>query len=108
MTAAPTPARRRPRGGTLPHREPGHLGVLVEMGTAGLRAMLAVRALEKEGLPRNSGQMVVAGAAGGVGWVATAVLSKVGYHVIASTGRLSEPDCLTSLGAAEVIDRNEL
>jgi acrylyl-CoA reductase (NADPH) len=51
---------------------------------------------------------VVTGAAGGVGSVATAVLSKLGYHVIASTGRLSEAPYLKGLGAAEVIDRNEL
>ena len=52
--------------------------------------------------------MVVTGAAGGVGSVATAVLGKLGYHVIASTGRMSEAPYLKSLGAAEVIDRNEL
>ena len=51
---------------------------------------------------------MVTGAAGGVGSVATAVLSKLGYHVIASTGRMSEADYLKGLGAAEVIDRNEL
>jgi acrylyl-CoA reductase (NADPH) len=51
---------------------------------------------------------VVTGAAGGVGSVAIAILSKLGYHVIASTGRMSETDYLKSLGAAEVIDRNEL
>jgi acrylyl-CoA reductase (NADPH) len=78
------------------------------IGTAGFTAMLAVMALEKQGLSPNSGPMVVTGAAGGVGSVATAVLSKLGYHVIASTGRLSETDYLKSLGAAEVIDRNEL
>jgi acrylyl-CoA reductase (NADPH) len=52
--------------------------------------------------------VVVTGAAGGVGSVAIAVLSKLGYHVIASTGRVSESDYLKHLGAAEVIDRNEL
>jgi acrylyl-CoA reductase (NADPH) len=78
------------------------------IGTAGFTAMLAVMALEKQGLSPNSGPMVVTGAAGGVGSVATALLSKLGYHVIASTGRTSEADYLESLGAAEVIDRNEL
>jgi acrylyl-CoA reductase (NADPH) len=78
------------------------------IGTAGFTAMLAVMALEKQGLSPASGPMVVTGAAGGVGSVATAVLSKLGYHVIASTGRLSETDYLKSLGAAEVIERNEL
>jgi acrylyl-CoA reductase (NADPH) len=78
------------------------------IGTAGFTAMLAVMALEKQGLSPGSGPIVVTGAAGGVGSVATAVLSKLGYHVIASTGRLSEAVYLKSLGAAEVIDRNEL
>jgi acrylyl-CoA reductase (NADPH) len=78
------------------------------IGTAGFTAMLAVMALEKHGLSPDSGSIVVTGAAGGVGSVATAVLSKLGYHVIASTGRLSEGAYLKSLGAAEVIDRNEL
>jgi acrylyl-CoA reductase (NADPH) len=78
------------------------------VGTAGFTAMLAVLALEKQGLSPNSGPMVVTGAAGGVGSVATAVLAKLGYHVIASTGRLAEAPYLKSLGAAEVIDRNEL
>jgi acrylyl-CoA reductase (NADPH) len=78
------------------------------IGTAGYTAMLSVLALEKHGLSPKSGPVVVTGAAGGVGSVATAVLSKLGYHVIASTGRVSEADYLKSLGAAEVIDRNEL
>ena len=65
-------------------------------------------ALEKHGLTPASGPVVVTGAAGGVGSVATAVLSKLGYHVIASTGRMSEADYLKGLGAAEVIDRAEL
>jgi acrylyl-CoA reductase (NADPH) len=78
------------------------------VGTAGFTAMLAVMALEKQGLSPNSGPIIVTGAAGGVGSVATAVLSKLGYHVIASTGRMSETGYLKSLGAAEVIDRNEL
>lgn len=78
------------------------------IGTAGFTAMLSVLALEKHGVSPKSGPVVVTGAAGGVGSVATAVLSKLGYHVIASTGRASEADYLKSLGAAEVIDRNEL
>ena len=78
------------------------------IGTAGYTAMLSVLALEKHGLTPKSGPIVVTGAAGGVGSVATAVLSKLGYHVIASTGRMSEADYLKGLGAAEVIDRNEL
>ncbi|MBR0726390.1 acrylyl-CoA reductase (NADPH) [Bradyrhizobium manausense] len=78
------------------------------IGTAGFTAMLSVLALEKHGLSPKSGPVVVTGAAGGVGSVATAVLSKLGYHVIASTGRASEAEYLKSLGAAEVIDRSEL
>jgi acrylyl-CoA reductase (NADPH) len=78
------------------------------IGTAGYTAMLSVLALEKHGLTPSSGPIVVTGAAGGVGSVATAVLSKLGYHVIASTGRSSEAGYLKALGAAEVIDRNEL
>ncbi|MGX4773363.1 acrylyl-CoA reductase (NADPH) [Bradyrhizobium guangdongense] len=78
------------------------------IGTAGFTSMLSVLALEKHGVSPKSGPVVVTGAAGGVGSVATAVLSKLGYHVIASTGRASEADYLKSLGAAEVIDRNEL
>jgi acrylyl-CoA reductase (NADPH) len=78
------------------------------IGTAGFTAMLAVTALEKHGLTPQSGPMVVTGAAGGVGSVATAVLAKLGYHVIASTGRMAEADYLKSIGAADVIDRGEL
>jgi acrylyl-CoA reductase (NADPH) len=78
------------------------------IGTAGYTAMLSVLALEKHGLAPKDGPIVVTGAAGGVGSVATAVLSKLGYHVIASTGRVSESGYLKDLGAAEVIDRNEL
>jgi acrylyl-CoA reductase (NADPH) len=78
------------------------------IGTAGYTAMLSVLALEKYGLTAEQGPIVVTGAAGGVGSVATAILSKLGYHVIASTGRMSEADYLKGLGAAEVIDRAEL
>jgi acrylyl-CoA reductase (NADPH) len=78
------------------------------IGTAGFTAMLSVLALEKQGLTPKDGPVVVTGAAGGVGSVAIAVLSKLGYHVIASTGRASETDYLKALGAAEIIDRNEL
>jgi acrylyl-CoA reductase (NADPH) len=78
------------------------------IGTAGFTAGLAVLALEKHGLTPKHGPVVVTGAAGGVGSVATAVLSKLGYHVIASTGRMSEAGYLRDIGAAEVIDRNEL
>ena len=78
------------------------------VGTAGYTAMLSVLALESHGVRPNSGPIAVSGAAGGVGSVAAAVLSKLGYHVIASTGRMSEAGYLKGLGAAEVIDRAEL
>jgi len=78
------------------------------IGTAGYTAMLSVLALENHGLKPADGPVVVTGAAGGVGSVAIAVLSKLGYHVIASTGRTSEEGYLKGLGAAEIIDRNEL
>jgi acrylyl-CoA reductase (NADPH) len=78
------------------------------VGTAGYTAMLSVLALEKYGLTPSHGPIIVTGAAGGVGSVATAILSKLGYRVVASTGRMAEADYLKGLGAAEVIDRAEL
>lgn len=78
------------------------------VGTAGYTAMLAVLALESHRLKPADGPIVVTGAAGGVGSVAIAVLSRLGYHVIASTGRMAEAPYLKDLGAAEVIDRAEL
>jgi acrylyl-CoA reductase (NADPH) len=78
------------------------------IGTAGYTAMLCVLALEKHGLKPSDGPVVVTGAAGGVGSVATALLAKAGWHVVASTGRAEEADYLKGLGAAEIIDRNEL
>jgi acrylyl-CoA reductase (NADPH) len=78
------------------------------IGTAGYTAMLSVLALEKHGLTPGHGPVVVTGAAGGVGSVAIALLSKLGYHVIASTGRMSELAYLRDLGATDVIDRAEL
>jgi len=78
------------------------------IGTAGYTAMLAVMALEHQGLTPDRGPVVVTGAAGGVGSVAIAVLAKLGYRVIASTGRPQEAAYLRDLGAAEVIERGEL
>jgi acrylyl-CoA reductase (NADPH) len=78
------------------------------IGTAGYTAMLAVMALERHGLKPAHGPVVVTGAAGGVGSVATAVLAGLGYHVIASTGRVSESDYLKNLGAAEIMPRADL
>ena len=78
------------------------------IGTAGYTAMLSVMALERYGLTPAHGPVVVTGAAGGVGSVAIALLSGLGWNVIASTGRASESDYLKKLGAAEIIDRAEL
>lgn len=78
------------------------------VGTAGYTAMLCVMALERYGITPESGPIVVTGANGGVGSVAISILSKLGYHVIASTGRVDESDFLKELGANEIIDRAEL
>ena len=75
------------------------------IGTAGYTAMLCVLALEGHGIKPDAGDILVTGAAGGVGSVAIAVLSKLGYRVVASTGRLQETEFLQGLGAAEVVDR---
>ena len=68
------------------------------IGTAGYTSMLCVQALEKAGVTPDKGDVIVTGAAGGVGSVAIALLAKRGYRVIASTGRASEADYLKSLG----------
>jgi acrylyl-CoA reductase (NADPH) len=78
------------------------------IGTAGYTAMLSVMALERAGITPQRGPIVVTGAAGGVGSVAVAILAKLGYAVIASTGRPAEADYLKGLGASEIIDRKEL
>jgi acrylyl-CoA reductase (NADPH) len=78
------------------------------IGTAGYTAMLCVLGLEKNGVTPDQGDILVTGAAGGVGSVAISVLAKLGYNVIASTGRADEADYLKALGASDIIDRNEL
>lgn len=78
------------------------------IGTAGYTAMLSVLALEDAGVAPDKGAVVVTGAAGGVGSVAIALLAKLGYRVIASTGRTEEEPYLKSLGVAEIIPRTEL
>ncbi len=78
------------------------------IGTAGYTSMLCVMALEDAGLSPAKGPVLVTGAAGGVGSVAIALLSKLGYRVIAATGRTSEESYLRKLGAMEIIDRTEL
>ncbi len=77
------------------------------IGTAGYTAMLSVLALEDHGLAPGDGDILVTGAAGGVGSIAVAVLGKLGYRVTASTGRMQEKDFLLGLGAADVVDRAE-
>jgi acrylyl-CoA reductase (NADPH) len=78
------------------------------IGTAGYTSMLCVMALERNGVTPDKGDILVTGAAGGVGSVAIALLAKLGYRVVASTGRASEADYLKGLGAADIVDRNEL
>jgi len=78
------------------------------IGTAGYTAMLCVMALEREGVTPDEGDILVTGAAGGVGSVAIAILAKLGYRVVASSGRkTTEGDYLTGLGAADIVDRAE-
>ncbi|MCO7262377.1 acrylyl-CoA reductase (NADPH) [Dickeya zeae] len=78
------------------------------IGTAGYTAMLSVLALEHVGVTPDKGDVLVTGAGGGAGSVAVILLSKLGYRVVASTGRLEEAGYLRELGAAEVIDRRTL
>jgi acrylyl-CoA reductase (NADPH) len=82
--------------------------VAMAIGTAGYTAMLCVMALERHDVTPDRGEVIVTGASGGVGSVAIALLSKLGYRVAAVTGRPQEADYLRSLGAQEIIDRSEL
>ena len=88
-------------------RRPEGLGAAQAMaiGTAGLTAMLALMALERHGLRPGEGEVLVTGAAGGVGSVAVALLSALGHRVVAATGRPEQRDYLTGLGAADLIER---
>jgi len=79
----------------------------MSIGTAGYTAMLCVMALEKQGVKPSDGEILVSGATGGVGSVAIAILAKLGYTVVALTGKLSDEDYLRSLGASEIIHRDE-
>ena len=79
----------------------------MSVGVAGYTAMLCVMALEEQGVKPSDGDILVTGAAGGVGTTAIVILSHLGYRVIASTGRTSEEPFLKSLGAAGVVDRSE-
>ena len=78
------------------------------IGTAGYTSMLCVMALEKHGIRPAAGEILVTGAAGGVGSVAVAILAKLGFSVVAATGRPQEADYLKALGATTIMDRKEL
>jgi acrylyl-CoA reductase (NADPH) len=91
---------------TLP--EPFSTRQAAAIGTAGYTAMLALLALERHGVRPDTGEVLVTGAAGGVGSVATALLAKNGFRVVASTGRPQEAGYLKALGAAEIVDRASL
>lgn len=102
-------ARARVRGAWLvPLPASISLRRAMAIGTAGYTAMLCVLALERHGVTPESGEVVVTGAAGGVGSIAVALLAKLGYRVAAVTGRPAEADYLTGLGAATVVDRQGL
>ncbi|WCE05298.1 MDR family oxidoreductase [Pseudoxanthomonas sp. JBR18] len=101
--------RARVKGEWLVHRPSAFdARQAMAIGTAGYTAMLSVLALEHNGVRPGDGEVLVTGANGGVGSVAIAILGKLGYHVVASTGRMEEADHLKALGAAEVIDRRPL
>ena len=78
------------------------------VGTAGLTAMLAIMALEQQGLTNGSGPVLVTGAAGGVGSVAVAILANLGYNVAAVTGRPAVGQYLKSLGAKQIVARDDI
>ena len=78
------------------------------IGTAGITAMFAIMALEKHGLKKDNGPVLITGAAGGVGSVATAILGNIGYEVAAVTGRAEAADYLRNLGATQIIAREEI
>jgi acrylyl-CoA reductase (NADPH) len=101
--------KARVKGDWLVALPPGLAGRdAMAIGTAGYTAMLCVMALERAGIGPGRGPVIVTGAAGGVGSVAVALLSRLGYQVSASTGRLAETGYLKDLGAAEIIARADL
>lgn len=101
--------RARVRGEWL-NRIPDNLSTrdAMAIGTAGYTAMLCVLALEHAGVTPEQGDVLVTGANGGVGSIAVAILSKLGYRVVAATGRPEHAEYLHNLGAAEIIDRAQL
>ena len=101
--------KARVRASYLVHRPEGlSARQAMAIGTAGFTAMLAAIALERHGLKPGAGDVLVTGAAGGLGSVAVALLFPLGHRVVASTGRPEQRDYLTELGAAELIDRAKL
>ena len=101
--------RARLKGDWLIRRPDGMSArTAMAIGTAGYTAMLSALALQEQGVDKDSGEILVTGASGGVGSVAIAILSGWGYKVVASTGKLDETDYLKSLGAVEVLDRAAL
>lgn len=97
----------RVRGDWLIALEPAFsLAQAMSIGTAGYTAALCVMALERHGVTPERGEVLVTGAAGGVGSVATALLARLGYEVIAVTGRVEESDYLTMLGAKRILPRS--
>jgi len=93
----------------VPLPAPMTLRQAMAIGTAGFTAMLALMALEEHGLkPDNKGEVLVTGAAGGVGSIAVALLANLGYRVAAVTGRADQHDYLRDLGATTIVDRKEL
>ena len=101
--------RARLKGDWLIRRPDGMSArTAMAIGTAGYTAMLSALALQEQGVDKDSGEILVTGASGGVGSVAIAILSGWGYRVVASTGKLDETDYLKSLGAVDVLDRAAL
>jgi acrylyl-CoA reductase (NADPH) len=78
------------------------------IGTAGYTAMLSVMALQEQGVHKDAGEILVTGATGGVGSIALALLSSLGYRAVAATGKLAEADYLRALGAVDIVDRSTL
>lgn len=101
-------AARLPAAWLVPVPEAFSTRDAMAIGTAGYTAMLSVLALEHQGLTPQSGDVLVTGANGGVGSIAIALLSGLGYRVVASTGRMEEASYLNALGAAEIVDRATL
>lgn len=99
---------RVPAQWLIPLQSPFTARQAMGIGTAGYTAALCVLALERHGVTPDKGPVVVTGAAGGVGSVAVAMLTKLGYEVTAVTGRIQEADFLSALGARRILNRQEL